>query len=216
MIFRAIIFDLDGTLLNTLDDIADAMNFVLRKYQLPTHDPEQYKYYVGDGIYNLVKRSLPNEIRERDISTYVSDMRNVYSQYLNKKTKPYEGIIPLLDRLEKIKIPKAILSNKPHELTNETVNHYFSNYKFYPVYGAREDIPIKPNSAGAVEISEKLGVPPHSCLYVGDTRTDMLTAQSAEMFSVGVTWGFRSVEELLLNGAIYVIDKPLELLDLLE
>lgn len=104
MIFRAVIFDLDGTLLDTIDDISDAMNAVLSNHELPVHDREQYKYYVGDGIHHLVKRSLPQELRESDISLFVEEMRKEYHSHLNIKTKPYEGIIPLLDRLEKMDV----------------------------------------------------------------------------------------------------------------
>ncbi len=215
MRFRAVIFDLDGTLLNSLADLGDAMNMVLEDAHLPVHPMEAYRYFVGEGIERLVYQALPEVLRkDPDFSRYVAAMREAYAKRWANKTRPYAGIENLLAGLSERKVRMAILSNKPHEPTRAIVDHLLNGWGFQIVYGARPEIPKKPDPAAALEIAEKLSVLPRQCLFVGDTSIDMATAAAAGMFSVGVLWGFRPAEELIAAGARMLIRNPEDLLAL--
>jgi phosphoglycolate phosphatase len=211
MKFKAVIFDLDGTLLNSLIDIADSVNFVLKKHNLPVHELEDYKMMIGNGIEKLVERALPKEISKSEFDNYLTEIKTVYKKNQIAKTKPYDGIIEMLKELEKNKISLNILSNKPIEFTIMVVKHFFSDIKFDNVLGARPNIPIKPNPHAVFEIIENLKLQKEDVLYVGDTGTDIQTANAAELNSVGVLWGFRGLEELMENEAEFIINKPQEL-----
>ncbi len=213
---RAIMFDLDGTLLDTLADLGDAMNHTLRTQGFPTHDYAFYKKAVGDGAPELVSRSLPPEARRRDVlMASLIRLRDTYETCWTCKTKPYAGIPALLAELGLRGITLAVLSNKPHPKTCECVNHFFPEAHFTLVRGATPDVPLKPDAQGATTICSTLGIPPEDWLYVGDTNTDMQTAVNANLFAVGASWGFRDREELLDHGARIVIDTPEQLLPLL-
>ena len=213
----AFIFDLDGTLLDTLDDLADSMNLVLKRFGFPGHPPEAYKYFVGDGMEVLVQRALPITHRdEATISRCFSAMREEYAVRWKTKTKPYPGIPDLLDELSQRRWPLTILSNKPHDSSLMVVAELLPLWNFQMILGARPLVPKKPDPAGALEIAEKLGLSPGEFVYLGDTGTDMLTATRAGMFPVGVLWGFRQAEELKENGAKILLEKPLDLLRYLE
>ncbi len=216
MNYKAVIFDLDGTLLDTIDDLADSMNFVLDRFQYPTHAVEKYKYFVGDGMLTLVKRALPQEVCTEETAVQCLEaMREEYAQRWADKSKPYKGIPELLDALQAKGIKINILSNKPHEFTQEVVKKLLPDWNFEIIFGERKGIPKKPDPAGALEICSLLGLKPEQVLYLGDTNTDMITANAAGMHAVGVTWGFRPAEELLEHGAKVLIDAPEELLSLL-
>ncbi|MDP4092981.1 MAG: HAD family hydrolase [Bacillota bacterium] len=216
MNFKAVVFDLDGTLLDTIEDLADSMNNVLRRFGYPIHDVEKYKYFVGDGIKNLVIRALPEESRNNDtIDACLSDMNEEYSRRWAEKTRPYDGITKLLDGLAERNIRTAILSNKPHAATLEVVKRLLPNQHFDVVYGERPPIPKKPDPAACLEIIKAMGFKAEEFLYLGDTNIDMKTANSAGMYAVGVLWGFRKADELLEGGAKKLISHPLELLELL-
>lgn len=216
MRYKAVIFDLDGTLLNTIEDLADSMNAVLARYGYPTHDIQSYKYFIGSGIRNLVYEALPPEKRdEAIISTCMAGMKEEYGKRWADKTRPYDGIPELLDALAVKNIKLSVLSNKPHEMTKLAVEKLLSKWTFDAVYGERAGVPRKPDPAAALEISKALGIPPHEFLYVGDSGIDMKTANSSGMYAVGVLWGFRSAEELQNAGAKTLIKKPLDLLTLL-
>lgn len=208
---QAVIFDLDGTLLNSITDIAESMNEVLEKYNFPTHSIEAYKQIIGRGIDNLVIDSLPNSVTQQQYEKYFTEMREVYGKRWMLKTRPYSGINEMLGNLKKNKIKTAVLSNKPQKYTELAVNELLSNHKFDLVFGARENIPIKPHPQAANEILENLAVKPENALFVGDTSIDMKTAENAGIKSVGVSWGFRKIEELKNAGAKYIILKPEEL-----
>ena len=213
MNYRAVIFDLDGTLLNSIEDLADSMNTVLEKAGFPTHDVESYKYYVGDGIKNLVFKSLPAAYRDNQSVKYFSEkMQEEYAKRWSKKTRPYDGIPELLDMLKAKNIHMAVLSNKPDKFAKLIVKELLGNWHFNAVYGDREGIPKKPDPKGALEIAGILGLQPKNILYLGDTGTDMQTANNAGMFAAGALWGFRKKEELVSNGAAALINNPLELL----
>lgn len=216
MKYRAVIFDLDGTLLNTLEDLGDAVNRVLVGKGLPTHTMDEYRYFVGDGTTMLITRALPKGKRnDETIRACLEEFREQYSRNWKLKTRPYEGIVEMLDALSESGLKMAVLSNKPHEFTQRCVADLLPNWTFDVVLGQRDEFNKKPDPAGALEVSERLNIPPAQCLYVGDSAVDMKTAIAAGMFPVGVLWGFRPAEELQEGGAQVLIRRPLEILDLL-
>jgi phosphoglycolate phosphatase len=217
MPYRAVIFDLDGTLLDTLDDLADSMNTVLQEHQFPTHPVEAFKTFVGDGVEMLVRRSLPEDRRQDPllIEECVARMRETYANNWANKTRPYDGVIEMLTELNRRELPTAILSNKPDDFTKLCVGRFLGQVDFAVVQGADERTPHKPDPTGARRVADEMNTDPPACLYVGDTNTDMQTANNAGLFAVGCTWGFRSADELKQYGAKTLIDHPRELIDLL-
>jgi phosphoglycolate phosphatase len=214
--YRAVIFDLDGTLLDSLEDLADSMNAVLARQAFPVHAVEKYRYFVGDGIAELVRRVLPVEQRADSlVAENIRWMSAEYEQCWNKKTRPYPGIAELLDALTGAGLNLAVLSNKPDAFTKIMVPALLPGWNFTPILGARPGVPVKPDPQAALEIADQLALLPAEILYLGDTATDMLTANAAGMMAVGVAWGFRTVEELQQSGAKQIIHKPIELLQLL-
>jgi phosphoglycolate phosphatase len=212
-----VLFDLDGTLVDSLADLADSMNRVLTRHGLPSHPVQAYRYFVGEGIVKLVQRALPVEARQPDlIEECVREMREEYALHWADTTKPYPGIAELLDALTARQIEMAILSNKPDELTREVVRTLLPKWHFAVVAGARETIPRKPDPAGALRIADLLHRNPADFLYLGDTNTDMQTARGAGMFAIGALWGFRTAEELKKNGAQTLLSVPIELCRLLD
>jgi phosphoglycolate phosphatase len=214
MNYRAVIFDLDGTLLNTIDDLTNSMNSVLCRLGLPTHDVETYKTFVGDGIEMLVRRSMPESLREDVLlgTRCLDAMRKEYQRRSTETTGPYEGIPELLDGLTARHIRMAVLSNKPDGPTKLLVANLLSQWRFEAVFGESAITPRKPDPTGALLIARNMGVLPHEFLYVGDSDIDMRTANAAGMFAVGALWGFRSADELLAGGADTLIQKPRDLL----
>ena len=216
MSFKAVIFDLDGTLLDTLSDLGDSMNIVLERHGLPSHDLESYKYMIGDGVEFLVKRALPESITDDDsVKEFIVKYRSEYKKNWNNKTRPYDGIVELLEKLYSLGLQLAVLSNKPHDSTELCVREFLPFNKFDIILGHRPGKNPKPDAAGAFEIAEKLNIPPDQILYLGDTSVDMKTAVAAGMYPVGVLWGFRTEEELLKNGAKATINRPDELLKII-
>lgn len=214
---KLVIFDLDGTLLNTIDDLAQSVNFVLEKYNYPTHGVEQYKHFVGDGITKLIERAMPESQRTAEfISKLQADFVEYYAQHNKDYTKPYDGIVELLDKLKDRGITLSVASNKHHQATVALIDHYFGCDRFSVVYGKREGIRPKPDPTIVFDIVRKCGVSIAEVIYVGDSDTDMQTAQNASVLSVGAAWGFRTQKELEEHGAKYVIDTPKELLDLIK
>jgi len=212
---QAVIFDLDGTLLDTIDDLADSANHVLGEMGLPTHPVDVYRYFVGDGVGMLVRRMVPKERRDKGtIAEVLGTFRAEYGRRWNVKTKAYDGIDTLLDELTARGIKMAVLSNKPDELTRKCAAEFLSRWAFDTVLGHHDGIPRKPDPTGALEIIAKLEIPPAEIAYLGDTATDMQTAVAAGMFPVGALWGFREEEELRDGGAEVLIRHPTELLDL--
>jgi phosphoglycolate phosphatase len=216
MKFEGIIFDLDGTLLDTLEDIADTANQMLRKHGFPTHALQEYRYLVGDGIKTLVFRALPPESRQEEmIGNCLITYREYYDRHWNVHTKPYQGVVELLKALRKKPLKTAVLSNKKHEFTVRCAQTFLPEHDFALILGHREGSVLKPNPVNALEIAKNLGIAPDRFLFLGDTGIDMQTALAANMFPVGALWGFREKEELLQSGAKAIISQPLELLKLL-
>lgn len=212
--YKAIVFDLDGTLLDTLEDLATSMNSVLKKHNYPTHEIPAYRYFVGDGVEKLVQRVLPKDQQEKEIiEACVREMRETYGKRWADTTQLYDGIADLLTALNRKKVRLAVFSNKPDDFTQKMVDHYLSDWDFEMVMGAKPNLPKKPDPQGAINIAKTMKLPASRFLYIGDTNTDMQTATKAGMYPVGAAWGFRPAEELLNNGAQVIITAPLELID---
>jgi len=215
MKYKAVLFDLDGTLLNTLGDLADSMNASLARLGAPQHPTPDYRYFVGDGVLELSRRVLPaNRRDEATIKAVAAAMREEYSQRWAAKTRPYPGIPELLDALTARGVAMAVLSNKNNDFTKLCVEKLLGRWRFDVVQGLDETIHKKPDPSGALAVARRLKLTPADFLYLGDTNTDMKTAVAAGMFPVGALWGFRTAEELTTNGAKALIAKPMDLLAL--
>ncbi len=213
----AIIFDLDGTLLNTIDDLAGSMNKVLKENSFPTHPTSSYFYFIGNGAKSLVERALPEDKRDPVLlEKYLCRYRDIYRENWNVETKLYDEIDNMLISVKNLNIPMAILSNKPHSDVLKCIDYYFKPNTFLTVTGQKDTIPHKPAPDGAFNITKELEVNSERTIFVGDSSVDMKTAKAAGMIAVGVSWGFRTTKELLENGADHIIDKPSELLVLLK
>ena len=216
MRFEAVIFDLDGTLLNSLAGIGDAMNILLQRLGYPTQPLEAYKYFVGEGIIQLVKRALPKDRGNlHDLGQLVIDYRAIYDTTWPQKSPPYEGIPELLDALSRKNIKTAVLSNKSDDFTRRMVSELLPRWTFEAVKGVRSGAPRKPDPAAALQIAEMTGIVPEKTVFIGDSDVDMQTAVNANMYPVGVLWGFREADELLANGAKHLLEHPMELLGIL-
>jgi len=210
--WRAVVLDLDGTLLDTQADIADAANAVLADLQCPPHPEAEYRSYIGEGVVRLFERALPPELVRPDmLERAAASFQEHYGRGWKKRTRLYEGIPEMLNEFELRGLSLAVLSNKPHEFTVACVRHFLADWPFAVVLGQRFGFPRKPDPAGALEVAERMEVEPGECLYLGDTAVDMQTALSAGMFPVGVTWGFRDRAELESAGARQLLDQPLEI-----
>ncbi|MGJ0331384.1 HAD family hydrolase [Arcobacter cryaerophilus gv. pseudocryaerophilus] len=212
---KTVIFDLDGTLLDSIEDIASSMNKVLESLQLPTHKIEDYKYFVGGGVDILVENALNNQSKEIK-DEVIKRFKIEYDGKLHSKTLPYDGIYELLDELKKLDINLAVLSNKPHEFTVSYVNHFFKNYNFKEIHGQKKDVPKKPDPKAALDIVKCLDSSCENTYFIGDTKIDMQTAKSANMTAIGVLWGFRDEKELRDFGADFIVSNPLEILKIIK
>jgi len=215
MIYKAVIFDLDGTLVNSIEDLADAMNKVLTSNNYPTHSYDAYKYFVGSGIRSLVIKALPeNQRDDAQINSCFEAMVSIYSKECINKTKPYAGIIDLLNQLKARNLKLSVLSNKADVLTKKITLALFPDY-FEPILGLKLEAHKKPNPVVVLDMCKKLNIQPEEAMYVGDTAIDMQTANNANMLAVGVPWGFRDKKELIENGAKHILNHPLDLIALL-
>ena len=213
MKYRAVLFDLDGTLLNTLQDVADAVNKGLASLGFPQYAIEKYKTLIGEGRDVLVRRALPADHRDDATALKLLNLVNAeYQIHWADNTRPYPGIPELLDNLTKKGIKIAVLSNKADDLTNLCVTKLLSQWRFTLVAGAKPSIPNKPDPTAAFEMSKQMGISPAQFIYLGDSDIDMKTANNAGMFAIGAGWGFRSEQELLDTGAKAVIKHPSELM----
>jgi phosphoglycolate phosphatase len=213
--FDGVIFDLDGTLVDTLEDIADAMDRVLALEGAPGHTYAEYRYLIGHGIRNLASEALPPELRsEERIARCYERMLVDYGRNSLVKTHLYEGVPELVRELRSEGVQLAIHSNKSDTLTRDIVAALLDPADFVAVHGARPDAPLKPDPAVALAIAARFGAPPARVAYLGDSLVDMRTATAAGMIAVGAEWGFRTREELVESGAVVVIEAPLDLLAL--
>lgn len=214
---KLVIFDLDGTLLNTIADLAASTNQALQAFGFPTHPTESYNYFVGNGINKLFERALPEDARtQENIQRIRSSFVPYYDIHNTDFSIPYPGIPELLDSLQERGIKLAVASNKYQSATEKLIAHYFPNIHFVSILGQREGIPTKPD-AGIVNDSLKAaGVNKEEALYIGDSNVDMQTAINAKIDAVGVTWGFRPVSELEAYHPKFIAQKAEDILTFIE
>lgn len=213
---KACIFDLDGTLVNSLTDLAMSCNLALETLGLPTHEVGEYRFFVGRGVVKLIESILPENDRTPEMMEKALALFNQnYSELYLENTQPYEDIPELLLKLRSLGYKLAVVSNKPDRFTQQLISELFLD-EFDFVTGQREGVPRKPNPAAVHAACLSMGADPKDCLYLGDSGVDMLTATAAGCFAVGVLWGFREKTELIENGAQATIAIPLDLLTLIH
>lgn len=216
MTCKAVIFDLDGTLLDTLADIAASANRVLTDQGFPSHPEQAYRHFVGDGSKMLMTRALPEDQRrpqtiELCLNAFIAD----YQLHWDEATQPYAGILDLIKETQKRALKISVVTNKPHRFTGVMMDYYFKKSSFFPILGQQDHIPKKPDPHQALVAADKMRVAPADCVFLGDSAVDMETAVRAGMQPVGAGWGFRSHGELAAAGAAAVLNHPLELLDII-
>jgi phosphoglycolate phosphatase len=217
MFFKAVLFDLDGTLLYTLTDVADAMNKALVHFGYPPHPVDAYKYFIGESVITEAQRALPESARDPEFIKKVAlYSEEIYDKCWGDNTHPYPGIPELLTELPRRGLTCVILSNKNDRFTKVMVEKILSQWRFKIVQGALPNVPLKPDPTMALQIAKKLRIAPEQFLYLGDTNTDMQTAVSAGMFPVGCVWGYRTANELLESGAKVLIDNPAQVFDIFK
>lgn len=212
---HAVIFDLDGTLLNTLGDLRAATNHALEVRGLPPHSMEEIRQFIGNGIRLLICRAMPEGTPEAEIDAALDDFKAYYAAHIHDRTVPYDGIPQLLTALRKHGIKVAVLSNKIDSASQQLIEYFFPG-KTDVVFGEHVGVPRKPDPTSCRMVMQQLGVQPEQVLYVGDSGTDMQTAKNAGLYAVGVTWGFRSKEVLLENGADVLVHRPEQILQILD
>lgn len=196
--FKAVLFDLDGTLLYTLKDVADAMNKALVHFGFPPHPVDAYKYFIGESVITEAQRALPESACDSELVRKVAAYsEEIYDKCWGDNTHSYPGIPELLTELPRRGLTLVILSNKNDRFTKVMVEKILSQWRFKIVQGALPNVPLKPDPIMALQIAKKLRIPPEQFLYLGDTNTDMQTAVAAGMFPVGCLWGYRTADELL-------------------
>jgi len=215
MTIQAAIFDLDGTLVDSLGDIAESSNHVLAQGGYPTHSLTAYRQFVGGGARVLVERALPKTARDQ-IDTVLTAFGHHYVENLIVRTAPYVGIHELLQELDHRGVPMAILSNKPHFMVTQIAEHFFGHIRFVGVHGQKPDVPKKPDPTAVLELSREMNLPPSSIAYVGDSDVDIDTAHAAGMMAVGVAWGFRGRAELEAHNAAAILETASELLEIVD
>lgn len=212
---HAVIFDLDGTLLNTLGDLRAATNHALEVRGLPPHSMEEIRQFIGNGIRLLICRAMPEGTPEAEIDAALDDFKAYYAAHIHDRTVPYDGIPQLLTALRKRGIKVAVLSNKIDSASQELIEYFFPG-KTDVVFGEHVGVPRKPDPTSCRMVMQQLDVQPEQVLYVGDSGTDMQTAKNAGLYAVGVTWGFRSKEVLLEYGADVLVHRPEQILQILD
>ena len=211
-----IIFDLDGTLVHTIEDIAGAANMLFEKRGLPTHDVSYYSRWIGNGAVKFIERAYGEAIGQEQLMELVTEFREIYGENLHDRSRVYDGIPVMLDALVAENVKMAILSNKPHPLTLKVVDHYLSGWPFEPVLGQREEVPRKPDPTAALAIADGWGISPGKILFVGDSNNDILTARAAGMIPMGVTWGYGRLDTEGVEGEYPLVDEPAGILDYLH
>lgn len=209
---KALLFDLDGTLLDTLDDLADAVNAALREAGFAEHPVDAYRYFVGDGMETMLRRAAPANAPDEALGALALGLRKSYAANWDAKTKPYPGIVPMLEALAQTGLPFAVLSNKPQEFTELCVRRFFPGIAFTAVKGSPKGGKAKPDPAMALALASDFGVRPGEVLFVGDSSVDMDTATAAGMIPAGALWGFRTEQELVEHGARVLLGGPKDIL----
>ena len=212
---KAVIFDLDGTLLDTIGDLSDSMNYILSAYGFPEHTQEEIKSYVGNGLHKLVERAVPAGTDSARIDEMFRALVAYYRAHCAVKTRPYEGIPALLSSLRHAGIQTAVISNKADNSVQALAEEMFEN-AFDFALGQTEGVPLKPDAAMVNLALEKLACKADEAVYVGDSEVDIETARNAKMPCISVTWGFRTKDVLLKNGAEHFADRPEEILRIIR
>lgn len=213
--FDVCVFDLDGTLINSLTDLAVCVNEALSLHSLPVHPLKEYKQFVGNGARKLITRAMNNRSSDEELYTSVYKAFNMlYNEKCLDKTRPYVGITGLLSKLKENDIKLCILSNKPDEYVKRIVDNLFEGISFDLVWGKKDEYPTKPDPASLLAMLDKLNCSQERCLYIGDSNVDVITAKNADIKFCGVEWGFRGIDELINTGADVVVKKPCEILGL--
>lgn len=214
---KLVIFDLDGTLLNTIEDLGRAANHALEMHGFATHTMASYPYFVGNGVRRLITRVLPEDCRDNaTVDTLLKDFKEYYDKHLTDFTKPYAGIREVLDELSAQGVMLAVASNKYQSAVTRIINHFFGDLDFVSVLGQVEGVNVKPDPSIVFSILADAQVPKAQVLYVGDSGVDMETARRACVDSVGVTWGFRPEKELVESYAGTIISNPNDILQLVN
>lgn len=213
---KAVLFDLDGTLVDSLTDLADGVNRAIAKKGFPTHPVDAFKYFVGDGIPKMIERALPENHRDSNtVNEIKKDFLEYYSLHYADNTYAYKGMPELVTTLKEQGFIVAVVTNKQQDMADEVVKSLYGDV-FDLIFGKRDGIPAKPDPTAALMAMEQLGVTPKECIFIGDSGMDVATAVNSGAVPVGELWGFRQKDELLKNGAKYIINKPEELLDIIE
>ncbi len=211
---EAVIFDLDGTLVHTIEDIGDAANILFKRHGYPEHSTEDFIKWIGSGAAKFIEQGVGSVIDKDHLKDYVSEFKEIYGANLTVKTRIYDGVAEMLNELLKQGVKIAILSNKPHQLTCGVVENLLSAWDFDPVFGQRDEVPRKPDPAAALEIAGMINVSHEKILFVGDSEGDIKTGEAAGMIPVGVSWGYGKMDMASRNGHS-ILDHPSELLKLL-
>lgn len=216
MMIKAVLFDLDGTLVNSLEDLADSTNYALNIFGFDIHETEKFKYFVGDGMPKLIERALPCENRDEDTKNRVlKTFLNYYNEHFTDKTTVYNGVSELLAELKAMDLKLAVISNKRHDMTLKVVEKLFPD-TFDTVFGKKDGYPTKPDPELTLILMNELGVEPYECVLIGDSGMDAKAAVNAGCIGIGVLWGFRGEEELKANGARYIVNKPYEITEIIK
>ncbi|PIE72882.1 MAG: hypothetical protein CSA20_05275 [Deltaproteobacteria bacterium] len=209
----AVIFDLDGTLINSLDGLVASVNAVLRRQGFPEHPKERIKTFIGNGLFALMQRALPPETAEESIDSCCLEFKKVYAELGLVGCRPYAGVDNLLRHLQRSETPFAVLSNKPHEFTGQYVKKFFPETCFSCIYGLRPGFRRKPHPDSALEIAEIMNCKPDLIAFVGDSEVDIQTGKNANMQTIAVSWGYQPLDRLEANRPDYLIHQPKDLLD---
>lgn len=216
-VIKAVLFDLDGTLANSLFDLAFATNRALKMHGFCDHEVEAYKYFVGDGIPKMIERALPENARDKaTIEMIKADFTDYYKDHHSDRTKTYDGVPELLSKLKSMGLALAVVTNKAEPLARLLVYGLLGENTFNVVNGQREGIPNKPDPTLALLTMKELGVAPEECVFIGDSGMDVLAGVNAGAYPVGELWGYRGEDELRANGAKVIIEKPMELVAIIE
>jgi phosphoglycolate phosphatase len=215
MKIEGIIFDLDGTLLDTIDDIGDSTNILMRRYGFDPYTREDFIEWIGNGALRFIQNAVGDKVSEERLKLFVNEFMEIYEDNLHVKSQLYAGVAGVLDKLVKKGVKISVLSNKPHHLTKKVVDHYLSAWPFDPVFGQREKVPRKPDPAAAFEMAGMMKLKPGNILFVGDSRGDLQTAIAAGMLPVGVSWGYGQITSEDHKNQGQIINRPEEVLEFL-
>jgi|YNPMSStandDraft_1061717.scaffolds.fasta_scaffold23964_1 phosphoglycolate phosphatase len=212
---NGVIFDLDGTLLDTIADLAYSVNSVLSRHGYRKHPVEAYKQFIGDGMTMLMQRAVGDTRSDEEIAKLVAELKDEYAKNWNKETRPYPGIHELLQELSHKKITMSVFSNKSHEFTIAMVQYYFPDIAFSVILGLQDSIPRKPDPCGALLIARTMGIEPSQIAMIGDSVTDIQMAHSCGMYSIGVSWGYRPLDVLIQHNPHAIAHIPADIMQII-